>query len=420
MKWISIFLLFLLAISCSKDQVAPGKGNATFSMSQVSRGLKGGRMASTTPSSVLLSIEDNSGNSIFKNKKLSLFSFGQGYESESLELTEGTYKLTQFQILNANDTIIYASPLAGSSLAQYVTNPLPLSFTVTKGASIEVVPQVLAVTSTDTPNNFGYASFGFDVVKIRGKRIKEIWQDEPYNIQYRIYYTYNNPLDTLPAKEITKYYNNNTWSFLDSTTFDYNSFGKVSQTTRYEVFGLANPTESSVNYSYDTNGRLTQITTSGYTNGSNNYIFDFFYDQNGKLSYSHQTLQGNDHFLYLIEYSVNSHDEIDTLSRYSVTPALGKTLQFKYIYQYDQFSSVLPFPFRDSPIGQKHNIIYQRELGYNLIGNPPTLTTTVDCWASSLFQYNPDGKPKSSVVSNPNGCSDIANDDGTKFTYIYE
>jgi hypothetical protein len=167
MRKLSIALLLLLAISCSKDQVAPGKGSATFSMSQVSRGLKGGRMASAiTPSFVLLSIEDNSGNSIFKNKKLSLFSFGQGYESESLELTEGAYKLTQFQILNANDTIIYASPLAGSSLAQYVTYPLPLSFTVTKGTSIEVVPQVLAVTSTDAPNNFGYASFGFELVSI--------------------------------------------------------------------------------------------------------------------------------------------------------------------------------------------------------------------------------------------------------------
>ncbi|GHM99290.1 hypothetical protein WSM22_07800 [Cytophagales bacterium WSM2-2] len=133
-------------------------------MSQINRNLKGGRTASRAPEYVLLNVEDSNGKSVLQNKKLGLFAFGQAYESERLELQEGTYKLTQFQILSAGDTMIYASPLAGSSLAQYVAKPLPITFTITKDSGTLVVPQVLAVTSTDTPNNFGYAGFEFEIV----------------------------------------------------------------------------------------------------------------------------------------------------------------------------------------------------------------------------------------------------------------
>ena len=165
--WI-FFLVMAFHFSCKQQEdIMPAKGNATFSMSSVNRINNGGRIEQTeTPVAVLLGIEDGNGNSVVENKKLSLFTFGNGYVSESLELTEGSYKLVQFQVLNADDVIIYASPMTGSDLAKYVTNPLPLNFTITKEASTQVIPQVLAVLPTDTPESFGFVNFGFEVVEL--------------------------------------------------------------------------------------------------------------------------------------------------------------------------------------------------------------------------------------------------------------
>jgi hypothetical protein len=79
-------------------------------------------------------------------------------------LAPGNYRLVQFLVLNNINTVIYAAPLEGSILAYLINDPLPLNFAVAKNESTQVAPQVLAVRNDDTPENFGYVSFGFKVV----------------------------------------------------------------------------------------------------------------------------------------------------------------------------------------------------------------------------------------------------------------
>jgi hypothetical protein len=176
MKKISILFLALalVLINCQQEQeVTPQKeGKVTFSLSPIKR--NGGRTnATATPAFVLLSMKDGNGDTR-DNVKLPLFPFGQSYSSESLELYPGSFELTQFMVLDADNKIIYATPMEGSPLATYVTDALPINFTVTSDESTHVAPQVLAVTNVDEPESFGYTSFGFEVVNITALEIPSV------------------------------------------------------------------------------------------------------------------------------------------------------------------------------------------------------------------------------------------------------
>src|SRR3954471_8908120 len=134
-----ILILFCVSIlfSCSKEQNAPQlKGNATFSLSVKDQNNKAGRTDDAAqPAYILLTIEDGNGIEILKDKKLPLISFGQSYVTDNVELTTGSYKLTQFLILDAASKTIYATPLKGSDLAQYVNEALAIDFSITANNS---------------------------------------------------------------------------------------------------------------------------------------------------------------------------------------------------------------------------------------------------------------------------------------------
>jgi hypothetical protein len=170
MKALSLLALFcVIAFSCSQDESKVAKlGNISFSFSQAAGA--DSRVADVgTPTSVLLTIKDSNGNALYENKKLSLFSFGQSFTSESLKMNIGNYTLTQFIVLDATDKALYAAPLQNTVMAKYVSMPLPLSLAVSDGLTTTVTPEVLAVSSDDQPASFGYASFGFSIVDISDK-----------------------------------------------------------------------------------------------------------------------------------------------------------------------------------------------------------------------------------------------------------
>lgn len=166
MKHLLLILLisFLAIVSCTQDETKPTKsGDISFSLSQKIR--TGSRTMDTTiPAALLISVKDDKDNLVYDNRKLSLSTFGQGYISESLKLNIGNYSLTQFIVLDASGNSIYATPLEGSALASEVVDPLPIKFSITENGSNTVTPQVIAVTQQNTPDSFGYASFGFEIV----------------------------------------------------------------------------------------------------------------------------------------------------------------------------------------------------------------------------------------------------------------
>jgi len=148
--------------SCKNDDVTPTKGYVAFSLDQSK--ISNGRVSSVAASAAVISVKDSQGKLVYENYKVSLLAFGQGYLSESLQLGTGNFTLTSFVILNADNEIIYATPVANSAKASLVSMPLAIPFAVSKETTTQVVPEVVVVTSQDTPASFGYVNFGFKVV----------------------------------------------------------------------------------------------------------------------------------------------------------------------------------------------------------------------------------------------------------------
>lgn len=156
-----------MLFSCEKKNENTGTGTAEFSVSMLSdAGSKSALSDSTVAKSyqLMISVEDLTGKAIFTDKLIPLYSFGTSYISESVEIPSGEFKLTKFMVINTSGAVIYASPLAGSPLAYLTKKPLPFNFKIYSNQTTKVLPEVLAVAD-HTPDKFGYASFGVQVIK---------------------------------------------------------------------------------------------------------------------------------------------------------------------------------------------------------------------------------------------------------------
>jgi uncharacterized protein (TIGR02145 family) len=161
-------LLFTVSFaSCKKDNNNENESQGTiqFGLSVSKQQTKQENMsASEVPASIVITIADSKGKVVIDSKKIALFNMNGSYISESLSLVIGNYNITKFMVLNNSDSVIYATPLKGSNLAYLVTTPLPIAFNISKNNVTKMVPEVLSVESFK-PEDFGYYSFSFDVVK---------------------------------------------------------------------------------------------------------------------------------------------------------------------------------------------------------------------------------------------------------------
>lgn len=163
------FLSILAITSCEKisnDKL--GKGKAEFSLimpEETTKSFSGVTADSGVyPYHILISVNDLEGNSVITDSLIPVYAFGTGFTSEDVELQAGGYNLTKFLVINPSGAVIYAAPVEGSPLAYLVNDPLPLSFTIRAGQVTKIIPEVLVV-GDQTPGQFGYASFGMQIIK---------------------------------------------------------------------------------------------------------------------------------------------------------------------------------------------------------------------------------------------------------------
>lgn len=152
--------------SCEKKAVNnAGPGLAEFSVTlPAANDSKSGSDSLTASYQIMVSVEELNGNAVFTDKLIPLYVFGAGFVSESVKIEAGEYKLTKFMIINMSGEVVYAAPLAGSPLAYLSEKPLPLNFNILADQVTRILPEVLAV-GDQTPDKFGYASFGVQIIK---------------------------------------------------------------------------------------------------------------------------------------------------------------------------------------------------------------------------------------------------------------
>ena len=128
-------------------------------------GSKSAKESEITPSAVVVTIVSQVGDTLYNLEEIPLLNFNDGYFSEPLSLSPGTYRLIEFLVLDETGNTVYATPLEGSSLDYLVTDPLSIDFSVIKDATTEVIPEVIP-TEVFVPEDFGYSVFRFHVVDI--------------------------------------------------------------------------------------------------------------------------------------------------------------------------------------------------------------------------------------------------------------
>lgn len=156
---ISLFLGLLFG-SCNKPTENIQKVESFIEFSFSLSPLKSGYVQGLT--NVVVTIEDLQGNVIKNMEKVEIYSMNEYYLSKPISILTGDYKLTSFIVLDADNNVVYASPVEGSEKAYLVENPLPLEFKVQKDNVTKLVPEVLS-TAESLPEDFGYSTFGFEI-----------------------------------------------------------------------------------------------------------------------------------------------------------------------------------------------------------------------------------------------------------------
>ncbi|MBN1184798.1 MAG: fibrobacter succinogenes major paralogous domain-containing protein [Bacteroidales bacterium] len=114
---------------------------------------------------VILTIQNSDGSSTkYTSSELKIQIMNGYYYTQKVVLKTGDYKLTEFLILNASGSTIFASPIAGSQEAQNVAHPIPISFSVIKNVTTPVSVEVLS-TKDKKPEDFGLTQFPIIEVK---------------------------------------------------------------------------------------------------------------------------------------------------------------------------------------------------------------------------------------------------------------
>lgn len=167
---IGLILLAVVSLySCEKKSIDNnGMGTAEFSVTvpdDVSQA-KSGTSDDTAKVSyqLMISVEDLNGIAVFTDKMIPLYTFGTSFVSENIEIKAGEFRLTKFMVINPSGAVVYAAPVAGSPLAYLTTRPLPFNFSILSSQVTKIMPEVLAV-GDQTPDKFGYASFGVQIIK---------------------------------------------------------------------------------------------------------------------------------------------------------------------------------------------------------------------------------------------------------------
>ncbi len=168
-----VFRLIMLVIPtlmlsrCNENDVAVQKETIQFSFDFTELTDEGGRVASANEippgARLLVSITTNAGAPVLTFEEVELLRLGDALISTPIELTPGSYKLTDFMLVDASDEILFATPRKNSAMAKYVGNPLDVSFNASASSVKNIKMEVMDV-SASAPEDFGYASFSINVV----------------------------------------------------------------------------------------------------------------------------------------------------------------------------------------------------------------------------------------------------------------
>lgn len=165
-----LILLVILYTTGCREEESIQQGNVQFSFSSVNTDQADARQQLTdipAGSFLRLTVTKANGDSVFTSKKIALIKTGNDLLTDPVKLPKGGYVITDFMIVDPQDSLLFAIPKRGSDLAKWVKNPLSVQFTVGTEAVSNIEGEVISAFHRN-PKDFGYSSFGAKVISIPG------------------------------------------------------------------------------------------------------------------------------------------------------------------------------------------------------------------------------------------------------------
>ncbi len=170
MRSITLLIIVVTIISCSeKDMIVSNNGSKSsevqFNLGEIADNLAKASDVNDI-AAIIVDIEDDNGSSVYNSYKVGITNFNSEFISSPVTFAAGTgYKLTQFLVVDDSDSVLYATPQEGSSLAHLVNTPLDITFDVAADTTGKVVVEVVEVGGF-IASDFGYTTFSLNIVDV--------------------------------------------------------------------------------------------------------------------------------------------------------------------------------------------------------------------------------------------------------------
>ncbi|MEQ8811076.1 MAG: hypothetical protein RIE59_18545, partial [Imperialibacter sp.] len=116
-KLLGLFILISVITGCSGDDSGQphGVGEISFSPKFGNESGSGRMLGLTDAAFILITIKQDDGSSTaYSTSKIELYQLNGEFISQKISLPVGSYSLTEFLVLDADNNIIYATPEEGS------------------------------------------------------------------------------------------------------------------------------------------------------------------------------------------------------------------------------------------------------------------------------------------------------------------
>lgn len=163
---ICLSVLMLFAGCEQENESAIKSGSIAFGFTQIIKAA--GRVSDeSAPAYIKFKLTNAAGEVLDETQEV--YQSENHYFMESYSLPIGAYTLEEFIVFNALEEVLYLVPMINSAFADFVSKPLPYSFTVGENTS-DIPLEVLSVFDNQ-PSDFGYVNLEFNVVEIGNFRI---------------------------------------------------------------------------------------------------------------------------------------------------------------------------------------------------------------------------------------------------------
>jgi hypothetical protein len=167
-KLLGLFILIGVITGCGGDDSGEphGVGEISFSPKFDQQAGNGRILDLSDAAFILITIKKDDGSSTpYSTSKIELYQLNGEFISQKISLPVGSYSLTEFLVLDADNNIIYATPEEGSLQAQNVGDPLPIEFVISRDEILDLQVEVVSTEDLEL-EDFGLVGFDLSLVNL--------------------------------------------------------------------------------------------------------------------------------------------------------------------------------------------------------------------------------------------------------------